>query len=67
MRTSPTQADDLFHLYQGDCNAKHVPEKNNAGPMPLAVHPGITICQIILEECVGGAHYDGRLQSSQLP
>ncbi len=48
-------------------NAKQVLEMNNAGPMPLAVHPGTAICQIILEECVGHAHYSGRFQSQQLP
>ncbi len=32
---------------------KQVLEMTNAGPMPLAVHPGIAICQIILEETKG--------------
>ncbi len=48
-------------------NAKQVLEMNNAGPMPLAVHPGTSICQIILEECVGHARYSGRYQSQQSP
>lgn len=47
--------------------AKQVLEMNNAGPMPLALHPGTAVCQIILEECVGRAHYTGRFQSQQLP
>lgn len=54
-------------MQPGIVNAKQVLEMNNAGPMPLAIHPGTSICQIILEECVGSAHYTGRFQSQQLP
>jgi dCTP deaminase len=47
--------------------AKQVLEMNNAGPMPLAIHPGTAICQIILEQCIGSAHYQGRFQNQQIP
>ncbi len=54
-------------MQPGIRDAKQVLEMNNAGPMPLAIHPGTTICQIILEECVGRASYRGRFQGQQLP
>jgi dCTP deaminase len=54
-------------MQPGISDAKQVLEMNNAGPMPLAVHPGTTICQIILEECIGNAHYNGRFQAQQEP
>ena len=54
-------------MQPGIQDAKQVLEMNNAGPMPLAIHPGTTICQIILEECVGHASYQGRFQSQKLP
>jgi len=42
-------------------------EMNNAGPMPLAIRPGIAICQFIFEECVGRAHYGGRFRHQVAP
>lgn len=38
---------------------KQVLEMNNSGPMPIAIHPGIAICQIVLEETIGRATYKG--------
>ena len=46
---------------------KQVLEMNNAGPMPIAIHPGIAICQIILEETVGTASYSGKFKSQSTP
>lgn len=54
-------------MQPGISNSKQVLEMNNAGPMPLAIHPGIAICQIILEECLGSASYTGRFQEQQVP
>ncbi|HUY98734.1 MAG TPA: dCTP deaminase [Thermomicrobiaceae bacterium] len=54
-------------MQPGIAHAKQVLEMNNAGPIPLAIHPGTAICQIILEECVGSAAYHGRFQSQELP
>jgi dCTP deaminase len=34
----------------------------NAGPIALAIHPGIAVCQFIFSECVGRAHYAGRFR-----
>jgi dCTP deaminase len=42
-------------------------EMNNAGPMPLAIRPGIAICQFIFEECVGRGHYAGRYREQVGP
>ena len=39
---------------------RQVLEMYNAGPIPLAIHPGIAVCQFIFAECVGHAHYTGR-------
>lgn len=41
---------------------RQVLEMYNAGPIPLAIHPGIAVCQFIFAECVGRAHYAGRFQ-----
>lgn len=46
---------------------KQVLEMTNAGPMPLAIHPGIAICQIILEETKGQAQYQGKFLNQQQP
>ena len=48
-------------------SGKQVLEMTNSGPMPLAVHPGISICQIILEETVGQAKYQGIFSNQQTP
>lgn len=54
-------------MQPGITGAKQVLEMNNAGPVPLAIHPGTAICQIILEECLGQACYDGRFQGQDEP
>ncbi|MDI3340269.1 MAG: dCTP deaminase [Sphaerobacter sp.] len=54
-------------MQPGITRAKQVLEMNNAGPVPLAIHPGTAICQIILEECVGEAAYSGRFQGQDQP
>lgn len=46
---------------------KQVLEMTNAGPMPLAIHPGISICQIILEETKGKAKYRGTYHKQENP
>jgi dCTP deaminase len=42
-------------------------EMNNAGPMPIAIRPGIKICQFVFEETVGTGHYTGRFQYQEKP
>ncbi len=46
---------------------KQVLEMSNAGPMPLALRPGIAICQIILEETTGKARYEGVFKHQSSP
>lgn len=48
-------------------DSKIVLEMTNAGPMPLAIHPGIAICQIILEETKGEATYEGKYSKQTRP
>jgi len=47
--------------------SKQVLEMTNAGPMSLAVHPGISVCQIILEETKGSAEYKGAFSNQKMP
>lgn len=42
-------------------------EMNNAGPVPLSIQPGLAICQLILEETVGSATYQGRFKGQVKP
>ena len=42
-------------------------EINNAGPMPLALRPGIALCQFIFETCIGQATYEGRYRGQTAP
>jgi dCTP deaminase len=39
----------------------------NAGPMPIALYPGIAICQIIFEETKGSATYQGMYKDQIAP
>lgn len=48
-------------------SGKQVLEMSNIGPIPLAIHPGIAICQIILEETKGKATYQGKFKDQQSP
>lgn len=48
-------------------DSKIVLEMTNSGPMPLAIHPGIAICQIIFEETVGEAVYEGKYSNQTKP
>ena len=34
-------------------------EMSNFSPMPLAIHPGVKICQFIFQRTIGNAVYDG--------
>jgi len=47
---------------QPGIDTRQVLEMHNAGPFPLAIHPGIAICQFIFAECVGRARYTGRFR-----
>jgi dCTP deaminase len=44
---------------------KQVLEISNFSPMPLALHPGISICQFIFQRTVGEARYNGRFRNQR--
>lgn len=46
---------------------QQVLEIGNAGPIPLQLSPGLAICQLILEEVVGSASYQGRFKNQKKP
>ncbi len=46
---------------------KQVLEMINAGPVTLAIHPGIAVCQFIFEELHGHGHYTGRFRGQEIP
>jgi len=54
-------------LVQPCCNNKQVLEISNMSPMPIALHPGTKICQIILERIEGTAKYEGRFKDQTSP
>ena len=54
-------------LVQPGCNNKQVLEISNMSPMPIALHPGTKICQIVLEEIKGEAEYRGKFKNQTAP
>ena len=46
---------------------RQVLEMNNAGPLPLAIHAGTKIAQLIFERCAGRARYAGRFAIQEEP
>lgn len=46
---------------------KQVLEITNNGQIPLNIFPGVAICQLILQECVGEATYNGRFSRQSAP
>jgi dCTP deaminase len=55
------------NFIQPGVSNKQVLELYNAGPMSIALHPGIAICQVIFEETTGHASYNGRFQNQDKP
>ena len=54
-------------LVQPGSDNKQVLEISNMSSMPLALHPGTRICQIVLEEVHGEAKYEGRFKDQMAP
>lgn len=52
---------------QPGSSGNQILEMNNAGPIPLALHPGIAICQLIFEELNGRATYKGKFSKQTKP
>ncbi|MEB3241998.1 MAG: dCTP deaminase, partial [Cyanobacteriota bacterium] len=41
-------------------DSQQVLEMSNFGPAPLAVYPGLAVCQFVFQQLAGDEHYDGR-------
>lgn len=52
---------------QPGVNNKQVLEITNTGQIPLNIIPKVALCQIILEECIGSANYQGKFSKQVLP
>jgi dCTP deaminase len=46
---------------------KQVLEITNNGQIPLNIIPGVALCQLVLQECVGEAKYSGKFGGQELP
>jgi dCTP deaminase len=61
----------LIHLSSGfiqpGSTGKVVLEILNVSPLPLALHPGTAICQVIIEEAVGATAYRGVFSGQSAP
>ena len=61
----------LIHLSSGfiqpGSTGRVVLEILNVSPLPLALHPGTAICQVILEEAVGATPYKGDFAGQVAP
>ena len=42
---------------------RQVLEMSNVAGRPLAIHPGVAVCQIVLQRCEGSAVYAGRFKN----
>ncbi|MBI3633081.1 MAG: dCTP deaminase [Candidatus Vogelbacteria bacterium] len=52
---------------QPGINNKQVLEITNMGPAPMALYPGIRLCQFIFERCDGTAQYKGKFSHQREP
>ena len=61
----------LIHLSSGfiqpGSTGRVVLEILNVSPLPLALHPGTAICQVIIEEAVGAMKYRGTFAGQVAP
>ncbi|MBI5148848.1 dCTP deaminase [Candidatus Pacearchaeota archaeon] len=46
---------------------KQVLEIGNISSIPLAIRPGLKICQLVFEECKGNAKYEGEFKEQESP
>lgn len=44
---------------------KQVLEISNFSPMPLALYPGIPVCQFIFQRTIGSARYEGKFRNQK--
>jgi len=61
----------LIHLSSGfiqpGSTGRVVLEILNVSPLPLALHPGTAICQVIIEEANGATAYSGEFSGQEAP
>ncbi|HXZ91215.1 MAG TPA: dCTP deaminase [Candidatus Dormibacteraeota bacterium] len=61
----------LIHLSSGfiqpGSTGRVVLEILNVSPLPLALHPGIAICQVIIEEAIAATSYRGAFSGQVAP
>jgi dCTP deaminase len=54
----------MIHVTSGfvapGARTRQVLEMSNVAGRPLAIHPGVAVCQIVLQRCEGSAVYAGR-------
>jgi dCTP deaminase len=54
----------MIHVTSGfvapGVQTRQVLEMSNVAGRPLAIHPGVAVCQIVLQRCEGSAFYAGR-------
>ena len=54
----------MIHVTSGfvapGVDGRQVLEMSNVAGRPLAIHPGVAICQVVLQRCEGEALYTGR-------
>jgi dCTP deaminase len=48
-------------------DSKQVLEMSNVSGRPLTIHPGVRLCQIVLQRCEGSARYAGRFAAQEHP
>ena len=48
-------------------DARQVLEMSNVAGRPLVIHPGVRVCQIVLQRCEGRARYRGRFAGQERP
>lgn len=54
-------------FFQPGINCNAVLEIHNSGPLELIISPGLVICQMVFEECLGKTRYTGRFQNQKEP
>jgi len=56
----------MIHITSGfvapGVTSRQVLEMSNVAGRPLAIHPGVPVCQIVLQRCEGEAVYAGRFK-----
>src|SRR5215475_15490467 len=61
----------MIHVTSGfvapGVDSRQVLEMSNVAKHPLTIHPGVRVCQIVLQRCEGSAVYAGRFARQDRP